>query len=449
MRRFVRVVFFVIVVLFVTIGFQVSNSAQESQGVIHNLIEHIYPSLEKLYHYLHSHPELSFREEKTSARLASELRNLGFEVTTRIGGYGIVGVLKNGNGPTVLIRTDMDALPIVEQTGLPYMSTVRVKDENGNEVGVMHACGHDVHMTVFIGTARLLTQLKDRWQGTLVMIGQPAEERGAGAHAMLNDGLFKRFPLPDYCLALHVAADLTAGKVGYSSGYAMANVDSVDIEIRGVGGHGASPHMTKDPILLASQIILGLQTIISREVNPREAAVITVGSLHSGTKRNIIPDTAYLQLTVRSYSEEVRNQLLTAIRRITEGIAVAAGVPQERMPKIKIVDFYTPSLFNDPLLTERLVTALQNALGKNRVVTREPEMIGEDFARYGRTEHKIPICMLRLGTVEWKERGGNEPSGSPLASLHSASFAPVAEPTIKGGVEVMTVAVLKCMEKKK
>ena len=391
---------------------------------------------------------MSFHEQKTSARLAGELKDIGFEVSSNIGGYGIAGILKNGNGPTVLIRTDMDALPIKEQTGLPYASNVRVKDENGKEVGVMHACGHDVHMTVFIGTASLLSKLKDRWQGTLILIGQPAEEKGAGARAMLADGLFKRFPIPDYCLALHVAADLTAGKVGYCKGYAMANVDSVDITIHGVGGHGASPHTTKDPVIIAAQVILALQTIVSREIKPTEPAVITVGSIHSGTKHNVISDKAHLQLTVRSYSEKVRNQLLVSIKRVTQGIAQAAGIPENKMPVIKIKDKYTPSLYNDPILTERLVKTFETALGKNNVVSLEPVMIGEDFAHYGRTNPKIPICMFRLGTVKQKHGEESLPTRESFPSLHSATFAPDAEPTIKTGIKAMTVAVLELMVKK-
>ncbi len=439
---------FLVVISIITIGFQTPNSAQESQGAIQKEIDHEYPSLEILYRDLHSHPELSFREQKTSIRLESELRDIGFEVSTNIGGYGIVGILRNGNGPTVLIRTDMDALPVKEQTGLPYASNVRTKDEDGKEIGVMHACGHDVHMTVFIGTARLLITLKDRWQGTLIMIGQPAEEQGAGARAMLADGLFKRFPIPDYCLALHVASNLPSGKVGYCKGYAMANVDSVDIIIHGIGGHGALPHTTKDPVIIAAQVILALQTIISREINPAEPAVITVGSIHSGTKHNIISDEAHLQITVRSYSEKVRDKLLKSIKRITRGIAQAAGIEENKMPEVKIKDKYTPSLYNDPILTERLVKTFETVLGKNNVISNKPKMIGEDFAHYGRTNPKIPICMYFLGSVKQKHGEESLSTQESLPSLHSATFAPDAEPTIKTGIKAMTAAVLELMVKK-
>lgn len=448
MRRFSRFTLFLAIISIITIGCQALNSAQESCGGIQKEIDYEYPSLEILYRDLHSHPELSFREQKTSIRLENELRDIGFEVESYVGGYGIVGILRNGNGPTVLIRTDMDALPVKEQTGLPYASIVCTKDEHWREVGVMHACGHDVHMTVFIGTARLLAKLKDRWKGTLMMIGQPAEEKGAGARAMLTDGLFKRFPIPDYCLALHVAANLSAGTVGYCKGYAMANVDSVDIIIHGIGGHGALPHTTKDPVIIAAQIVLALQTIVSREINPVEPAVITVGSLHSGTKHNIISDEAHLQITVRSYSEGVRDQLLKSIKRVTRGIAQAAGIEENELPEVKIKEKYTPSLYNDPVLTERLVKTFETVLGKNNVVYSKPAMIGEDFAHYGRTNQKIPICMFFLGTLKQKHGEGSLLNRESPPSLHSATFAPDAKPTIKTGIKAMTAAVLELMEKK-
>jgi hippurate hydrolase len=448
MRSFFQFTLVLVVISIITLGCQALNSAQESQGGIQKEIDYEYPSLEILYRDLHSHPELSFCEQKTSKRLESELKDIGFEVSSYIGGYGIVAILRNGNGPTVLIRTDMDALPVKEQTYLPYASIVRTKDEQGRDVGVMHACGHDVHMTVFVGTARLLTKLKERWQGTLIMIGQPAEEKGAGARAMLGDGLFQRFPIPDYCLALHVAANIPAGKVGYCKGYAMANVDSVDIIIHGIGGHGALPHTTKDPVVIAAQVILALQTIVSREIDPATPAVITVGSIHSGTKHNIISDEARLQITVRSYSEKVRDQLLKSIKRITRGIAQAAGIEENKMPEVKINDKYTPSLYNDPILTERLVKAFETVLGKNNVISSKPVMIGEDFALYGRADPKVPICMFFLGSVKQKQGEEGLPAREPLPSLHSATFAPDAEPTIKTGIKSMTAAVLELMEKK-
>src|SRR5574341_961337 len=343
-----------------------------------------YASLEQLYKHLHTNPELSFHEEKTSARVAEELEKTGFTITRNIGGHGVVGVLKNGNGPAVLVRTDLDALPITENTGLEYASKVRVHDDQNNEVGVMHACGHDIHMTSFIGAARLLSQLKNQWRGTLVFIGQPAEERGGGARAMLTDGLFTKFPKPDYCVAWHDASDLPAGTVGYCEGYALANVNSVDVTIRGVGGHGAYPHTTKDPIVMAAETIMALQTIVSREMKPIDPAVVTVGSIHGGAKHNIIPDEVLLQLTVRSYSDHAKEQTLKAIERICQGIAIAAGVPENRMPIVKVQDEFTPSTYNDPALVKRMAASMQAILGADKVVAKEPVMGGEDFGEYGR-----------------------------------------------------------------
>src|SRR3989454_982148 len=320
-----------------------------------------YPRLFELYKHLHTHPELSLHEEQTGQRIADELKETGLEVTTRVGGHGVVGVLRNGRGPTILVRTDLDALPVKEQTGLPYASTVRATDDKGAAVEVMHACGHDVHMTVLVGAARTLVSLKDRWQGTLVMIGQPAEEKGSGARKMLADGLFTRFPKPDYCLALHVKADLPAGSLGYIEGYALGNVDSMDITIRGVGGHGAWPHKTKDPIVLAAQIVLALQTIVSREIAPGEPAVVTGGSIHGGTKHNIIPDEGRLQMTRRPHTDGVRAQTITAIKRMTRGLAEAAGLAEDRLPIVAPQGKeFKPATYNDPTLTRRLAGPFQN-----------------------------------------------------------------------------------------
>ena len=407
-----------------------------------------YASLFDLYKHLHTHPELSFQEEKTAARVAEELRTAGFEVATGIGKHGVVGVLRNGSGPSVLVRTDMDALPIKEQTGLPYASSATGKDEKGMEVPVMHACGHDMNMTCVMGTARMLSQLKDQWHGTLVVIGQPAEERGGGARAMLADGLFKRFPRPDFCLALHDDAELAAGTIGYTPGYALANVDSVDITIHGVGGHGAYPHKTKDPVVLAAQIILGLQTIVSREVEPGEPAVVTVGSIHGGTKHNIIPDEVRLQLTVRSYTDEVRHQTIEAIKRIVRGQALTAGVPEDSLPEVKVLDDFTAATYNNPELTEKLVGVFKSRLGDSNVIRKKPTMGGEDFGEYGRTADKIPICMFFVGGVKPEDLKESERTGKPLPSLHSALWAPLPEPTITTGVEAMTSAVLELMQKK-
>ncbi len=423
--------------------------AQQLDEQISELVAAELDSLVGVYQQLHSHPELSFHENETAKRLAAQLAELGFAVTAGVGGHGFVGVLENGQGPTVLVRTDLDALPVTEKTGLPYASTVRTQDELDRDVGVMHACGHDIHMSSFLGAATVLVKLKNEWAGTLVMIGQPAEERGAGARAMLEEGLFERFPRPDYCLALHVDAALEAGRIGYRAGFAMANVDSVDITIRGVGGHGAYPHKTKDPVVIAAQVILALQIIVSREVRPIDAGVVTVGSIHGGSKHNIIPDEVKLQLTVRSYSDETRKQILDAIRRITLGVARAAGVPADREPSVEFVPMeHTPALYNDPELVERILPAWESLLGDENVVERDPEMGGEDFGRYGREEPRIPIFLFRLGTIDSERMAkSRQPGGPPLPSLHSALFWPVPRPTIETGVKATAAAVIELMGK--
>jgi amidohydrolase len=406
----------------------------------------IYPTLEPLYKHFHSHPELSLQEENTSKRLADELEQLGLAVSRGIGGYGIVALLKNGAGPTILVRTDMDALPITEQTAAPYASTVKTTDK-GNSVGVMHACGHDMHMTVFLGVAQVLTRLKDSWRGTLVMIAQPAEEQVQGAKAMLADGLFTRFPKPDYCVALHCASDMPAGYVGLTEGYALANVDSVDILIRGVSGHGAWPHKTKDPVVLAAQTILALQTIVSRETDPTQPAVVTVGSIHGGSKHNIISDEVKLQLTLRSYSDEVRKHTIEAIKRITRGLAQAAGLPEDRYPIVTIADESSPATYNNPELARRIMSVFKTWFGEDRVISTKPIMGAEDFGLYGRTEDKIPICLFWLGTVDAQRFKEHQRTGEPLPALHSSKFLPAIEPTFKTGVAATTAVVLDLLAK--
>ena len=405
-------------------------------------IENDYPHLEKLYQHLHQNPELSFHEKNTAARLSQELSAAGFRVTEGVGGHGVVGVMENGAGPTVLIRADMDGLPIEEKTGLPYASRTQVVDDLGKTVHTMHACGHDIHMTVFAGVARRLAATRKQWQGTLVMIGQPAEERGAGARAMIKDGLFTRFPRPDYALGLHVKAAFPAGKIGYVEGFAMANVDSVDIRVHGVGGHGAYPHTTRDPVVLSAAIINSLQTLVSREISPLESAVVTVGSIHGGTKHNIIPDFVDLQLTVRSYSDSTREALLAGIRRIAMTQAKVSGLPDDRLPEIKIRDEYTPALYNNPQLTKRLAGVLETQLGDERVVQVSPVMGGEDFSQYGRVEPRIPSFFFWLGAVDPAIVSSAKQQGRILPSLHSAEFAPLPRPTILTGVEAMTAAAL-------
>ena len=406
-------------------------------------LEKDFPGLFTLYKEMHSHPELSSKEEKTSQRVAEELERAGFAVTTRVGGYGVVGVMKNGKGPTILVRADLDGLPVKEQTGLPYASTVVAKDDKGNDVPVMHACGHDLHIAAFIGTAKMLARLRESWSGTLVFIGQPAEEKTTGATAMLRDGLFRRFPKPDYCLALHDNAELPAGSVGYVEGFALANVDSADITVHGVGGHGAYPHKSKDPIVLASQIILALQTIVSREVQPGDPAVVTVGSIHGGTKHNIIPDEVKLQLTLRSYSEAVRQQTIAAVKRIVRGQASSAGIPENRMPDVTFGDDPTPATYNDPDLTRRLAEVWRRRLGPDNVITSKPVMGAEDFGQFGRTPEKIPICIFWVGAVKRERFDESQRTSQTLPSLHSPFFAPDPEPAIKTAVTAMVAAVLE------
>ena len=402
-------------------------------------------SLVDLYKELHRNPELSLQEVRTAAKLADELKKLGFTVTTKLGGTGIVGVLKNGDGPTILVRTDMDALPVTEATGLPYASKVRVRDKAGKEVGVMHACGHDVHMTCWVGAARTLVALKEHWKGTLVFIGQPAEEIGTGARQMLEAGLYDKFPKPDYCLALHADASRPEGTIGYTEGLAMANVDSVDIRVKGKGGHGASPHLTVDPIVLAARIVLDLQTLVSREINPLDSAVVTVGSIHGGTKHNIIPDEVALQITVRSFKDSVRKQLLDGTKRIAEGCAKAANAPP---PEVTVdLSEFTPALNNDPELTRKTVSVLKQVLGDKNVTPRDPVMGGEDFSRYA--QGKTPVFMWFLGTIDRERLARAEKEGKSLPSMHSPLYYPNPEPSVRVGVTSLTLGVLNLARPKR
>jgi hippurate hydrolase len=423
--------------LFIPLPAQLSTLPELSQR-----IESDYAYLESLYYHLHQNPELSFQEVETSSRLAREMRQSGFEVTEDVGGHGVVAVLKNGPGPILLIRADMDGLPVPEETGLSYASKVRALDDLGNEVSVMHACGHDIHMTVWTGTARLLSGIRDRWKGTLVFIAQPAEERSGGAKAMLADGLFSRFPIPDYALALHVTGGIAAGGVGFRPGFALANVDMVDITVFGKGGHGAIPNEAIDPIVLSSRIILALQTIVSREISPQEPAVVTVGSIHGGTKGNVIPDEVKLELTLRSYSDFVREALIEKIRRICQGEAISAGLPESHFPEITIRDEFTPALYNDPDLTKKVEIAFEKVIGKEKIETVPPSMGGEDFGRYGRTPEKVPIFLYWLGVTNPSLTQSAGKSGVDIPSIHSPRFAPDPEPSIKTGVLTMTAAAL-------
>jgi len=397
--------------------------------------EHL-DELVSLYQNFHQHPELSFQEERTAKRLAGELQTLGVEVTTEVGGHGVVGIFRNGPGPTLMLRDDMDALPVVKETGLVYASRERIESTNGTSVGVMHACGHDVHMTNLIGVARYLAANQSAWQGTVMFVFQPAEERGAGAKAMLKDGLFERFPKPDFALALHVDSTLATGKIGYRAGFALANVDSVDITMYGRGGHGAYPQTTIDPIVESAQLVVDLQSIVSREIAPVESAVITVGSIHGGTKHNIIGNQCKLQLTVRSYTDEVREHLLEAIQRKAKAVAMSFRAPQ---PKIDISEG-TPAMRNDDDLVRRVLPSLQRAIGKENLIPAEPSMGGEDFSRYGRAG--VPIFMFRLGSVDAKRLAGYKRIKQPPPSLHSALYYPDVEPTLETGIAAMATTVV-------
>ena len=433
-----------------------ASGADAQQPKLDAALDQELPSLVSTYRALHAAPELSHHEDKTAALLAGQLRGFGYEVTEHVGkypkpewqGHGIVAVMKNGAGRTVLVRADMDALPVEEQTGLPYASHVHAKNDAGLDVGVMHACGHDIHVTTLIGTARVLAAMKDQWHGTLVLIGQPSEETIDGARAMLADGLYSRIPRPDYALALHDSSELETGKISYTPGYALASSTAVEVTIRGRGAHGSRPEVSKDPIVLAAEFILAIQTIVSRENSPFDPAVVTVGTIHGGTKGNIIPDEVHLQLTVRTYKDEVRQHILASLERIAKGVALAGGVPEDRAPIVKSSETEaTPATYNDLALTAREAAALRKGLGPENVLEGAPVMGSEDFGLFGLEGHQIPTLMLRVGAIDADRIANSQKTGVPLPSLHSALFWPVPEPTIRTGVKAMTLAVMELMKK--
>jgi len=413
------------------------------------------PALFTIYKDLHSHPEISQHEERTAALLAEELRKAGYTVADHIGKYpggraafGVVAILKNGAGPTVLVRTEMDALPVEEKTGLPYASTVHTKDDAGQTVGAMHACGHDLHMTAFLGAARALAGMQARWHGTLMLIGQPAEERVTGASAMLADRLYQRFGRPDYCIAQHDTPEIAAGQVGVLAGPILSGASTVDVIIRGVGGHGARPEATKDPVVMAAQFILALQTIVSRQTAPQDPAVVTVGSIHGGTRPNIIPDEVKLQISTRAFSEDVRRNILAAIERTARGVALAAGVPEDRAPVVQVDQAESvPVTYNDPALAARLKNSLRAALGSQNVLDGKAAMASEDFGLFGLEGRPIPCFLLSLGAADPSKLKESARTGHLLPSLHSSLFAPLPEPAIRTGVIAMTAAVLDLMAK--
>lgn len=405
------------------------------------------PAIEKFYLDLHQSPELSNHEQNTGKKITSQLSKLGFEVTNNVGGFGVVGIYKNGDGPTVMIRTDTDGLPITEQTGKTYASKVTVTDEHGAKVGVMHGCGHDIHMSSFIGTAEQLITHKNEWQGTLMMVAQPAEEVGAGARAMLSDGLFSKYTQPDHIIALHVSASVPAGKVSMKNEYTMASVDSVDIAIKGKGGHGAYPHTTIDPVVIAARTVMALQTITSRELSPLEPSVVTVGSIHGGSKHNVIPDEVKLQLTLRSYSPDVRNAQIAAIKRITAGIAQSAGLDEAMYPVIYVKEESTPSTYNNPEQTNIVRKTIADAIGDENVLEAKAVMAGEDFGVYGRTEENIPITLFWLGGVNQAQYADSIKTGEILPSLHSSKFAPDYKVAIPTGIKAMSNAAVALFNK--
>lgn len=406
------------------------------------------PALLAIYRDLHANPELSFEEVRSAARLAAEARKLGFEVTTNVGGHGVVAVMRNGPGPTLMIRADMDGLPVTEQTGLPFASKVTAVGAGGVQTGVMHACGHDTHMTAWIGTARRLAAMKSQWSGTLVMIGQPAEERVAGARKMLDDGLFTRFPKPDTVIAFHDNSGLPAGVIGYTVGPALANVDGIDIKVRGVGGHGAVPQLARDPIVLAARIVTTLQTLVAREISPFDTAVVTVGSFHAGSKRNIISNEANLQLTVRSYAPDVRAHLLDGIARIARGEAIAAGLPETLMPVVSSDGESADATVNTQELTLRMAKLFSDRFGKDRVKEVQASTASEDFGVFYLTDKSIQSLIFWVGGVpqdKWDAAGGDV---AKLPSLHSPFWAPDAEKVIATASEALTAAALDILAKR-
>ncbi|HEX6219419.1 MAG TPA: amidohydrolase [Sphingomicrobium sp.] len=433
---------------FATLIAAMTLPTQAAAATLQEAIAADMPQLMTLYRDLHANPELSMEETRTSAKLAAEARKLGFQVTEKVGKTGVVAVMRNGAGPTLLIRADMDALPVKEQTGLPFASKVTGVSATGVETPVMHACGHDTHMASWIGTAKRLAAMKDQWSGTLVMILQPGEETSEGAKAMLADGLFTRFPKPTHALAFHDSASLPAGTIGYTPGPSFANVDSVDITVRGIGGHGAVPHATKDPIVLGADIVGALQTLVSRELDPQDAAVVTVGSFQSGAKHNVISDEAVLLLTVRSYTDSTRRHLLDGIARIARGKAIAAGIPEDRMPIVHVRESqHTPAVFNTPAMTGKVVGLFKQHFGEERVQQVPPPMVGEDFGRYHHDDTKIESLIFWVGGVpkaKWEETAGHH---AKLPSLHSPFWAPDAEKVISTATEALTVASLDILKK--
>jgi len=427
-----------------------ATAAQNVEGLVGGQLS----ELVSTYQGIHAHPELSHQEEHTSALLAAELRKSGYAVTERIGkypdgtqAYGVVAILKNGRGPTLLIRADMDALPIVEETGVAYASHLKGRNAAGQEVGVMHACGHDVHVTTMIGTARVLAALKSKWHGTVMLIGQPSEETIDGAKAMLADHFYERFGTPDLAIALHDTNTRAAGTVSLVSGPALAGSTSVDVLIRGIGGHGAEPQVTKDPIVMAGEFIVQLQTVVSRQENPRDPAVVTIGDIHGGTKRNIIPYEVKMEITARTFSDKSRQIVVDGIRRTAQGVALSAGVADNLAPVVTVLDAEsTPVMYNDPALAARVKSALVNALGAGNVFDDGPAMASEDFGVFGLDGHKIPTVMFGLGAMDPTTFAAAQAAGKTLPGPHTSLFQPSPEPTLRTGVTAMSSVAIALLQ---
>jgi len=399
-------------------------------------------SFREVYIDLHQNPELSLMEVKTAGKMAEQLKKLGFEVTAGVGGNGVVGIFRNGDGKVIMLRTDMDALPVKENTGLPYASNVVMKDAKGNENPVMHACGHDLHMTTWLGTLRTLTELKSYWKGTLIAVGQPAEEGTIGAQTMLDDNLFGRFPVPDLALAYHVSPELPSGTIGYYPGPIFAGVQTAEITVYGSGGHGATPHKTIDPVVLSAKMILDIQTIVSRKINPTKPAVVTVGSIHGGTRANIIPDEVKMLLTIRFFEMEVYKTIRESLINIARGAAISAGLPEEKMPLIVFDEPLDLPVSNDPQLVMEAVKSMKDILGETNVIQVDPAMVAEDFGKYGLTDEKIPIGLFWLGGVNTESYKEYEKKLKKLPPLHNSSFAPDFDPTFRTGVTAMSRTII-------
>ena len=430
--------------------FAASAGAVDLTGVVSSQL----PGLVETYKGIHSQPELSHHEEHTAALLAGELRKAGYTVTERVGkypdgspAYGLVAILENGPGPRLLIRADMDALPVTEETGLPYASHVKAKNAAGVEVGVMHACGHDVHVTTLIGTARALAASKSAWHGTLMLVGQPSEETIDGAKAMLADHLYERFGTPDLAIALHDSNKGAAGTVSITSGPALASSTSVDVVMRGIGAHGSQPHLAIDPVVMAGQFIVQLQSVVSRQEDPQDPSVVTIGDIHGGTKRNIIPYEVKMEITARAYSDKARQVFIDGIRRTAEGVALAAGVPADRAPIVTVLeDESTPVMFNDPALATRVKQAMVGALGASNVFDERPIMGSEDFGVFGLDGHKIPTVMFWLGAMDPVKFAAAEKAGKTLPGAHTSRFEPLPEPTLRTGVTALTAAAIALLQ---